>query len=235
MCVIDFHTHILPNIDDGSRTVSESVAMLDALAKQSVNTVIATPHFYANDQSVDGFLENRNSSYEALKNDGKYSQNIVLGAEVRYYDGISHLSDLKKLRIDGTRFLLLEMPFSKWTNYEVNEIIDIASRGKVTLVLAHIDRYLPMLNNNLLMKLLSHGVLFQVNASSFSSLFSSLKIIKLLKINMVHFSGSDCHNTTDRSPNISVAAKMINKRLGGGAFEEFIDFSNDLFVQNKIV
>lgn len=235
MCVIDFHTHILPNIDDGSRSVSESNAMLDALAQQSVKTVIATPHFYANDQSVGEFLDNRNRSYEALKNECVYSQNIVLGAEVRYYDGISHLADLKKLRIEGTRFLLLEMPFSKWTNYEINEIIDIASRGKVTLVLAHIDRYLPMLNNNLLIKLLSHGVLFQVNASSFNSLFGSLKIIKLLKHNLVHFIGSDCHNTTDRSPNISVAAKMINKKLGSGAFEEFIDYSNDLFNQNKIV
>lgn len=235
MCVIDFHTHILPNVDDGSRSVEESVSMLNALAQQSVHTVIATPHFYANDQSVEDFLDNRNRAFETLKSDGRYSQEILLGAEVKYYDGISHLSDLKKLRIEGTRFLLLEMPFSRWTNYEINEIIDIASCGKVTLVLAHIDRYLPMLKSDLLLRLSMHGILFQVNASSFDGFFSGSKIVRLLKHSLVHFIGSDCHNTSDRSPNISIAAKVINKKLGNGAFEEFAEYSQELFMQNKIV
>ena len=55
--MIDFHTHILPGMDDGSRSVAESIAMLRAQAEQGVTTVIATPHFYANDESVATFLE----------------------------------------------------------------------------------------------------------------------------------------------------------------------------------
>ena len=113
MCVIDFHTHVLPAVDDGSKSVEQSIEMLASLAEQSANTVVATPHFYANDESVEDFLEKRNRAYEILKSHGRFEQNIILGAEVRYYDGISHLQDLKKLRIEGTKLLLIEMPFDK--------------------------------------------------------------------------------------------------------------------------
>lgn len=234
MCVIDFHTHVLPAVDDGSKSVEQSIEMLASLAEQSVNTVVATPHFYANDESVEDFLEKRNRAYEILKSHGRFEQNIILGAEVRYYDGISHLQDLKKLRIEGTKLLLIEMPFDKWTNYAISEIIDIASRGKITPVLAHIDRYLPIINNDLIKRLSAHGVLFQINASSFEGLVKSSKAIRLLINGFVHFIGSDCHNTSDRAPNIKIASDKIDKKLGNGAFEDFIKYSNDLFNQNLI-
>ena len=53
--MIDWHNHLLPNMDDGSRSVEESLAMLRAQAAQGVTTVMATPHFYANDESVASF------------------------------------------------------------------------------------------------------------------------------------------------------------------------------------
>jgi len=65
--VIDFHAHILPHVDDGSKNIDESLLMLKSLAEQNVKLVVATPHFYANDESVDEFIERRNVSYELLK------------------------------------------------------------------------------------------------------------------------------------------------------------------------
>ena len=171
--MIDFHTHILPNVDDGSKGVEESTLMLTRLFEQGVNKVIATPHFYANDESVDEFLLRRNAAFEKLSKNGCDVSKIILGAEVRYYDGISHLQDLKKLRIEGTRFLLLEMPFNKWTDYAINEVIDIANRGKISLVLAHIDRYLPIISKSVIAKLSANGVLFQANSSFFDSFFAN--------------------------------------------------------------
>ena len=66
--MIDWHSHILPGIDDGSRDVSESLALIEKLSEQGVDTVVATPHFYADDNSVDAFLEKRNKAYEAMLN-----------------------------------------------------------------------------------------------------------------------------------------------------------------------
>lgn len=232
--MIDFHTHILPNVDDGSKGVEESAFMLTRLFEQGVNKVIATPHFYANDESVDEFLLRRNAAFEKLSKNGCDVSKIILGAEVRYYDGISHLQDLKKLRIEGTRFLLLEMPFNKWTDYAINEVIDIANRGKISLVLAHIDRYLPIISKSVIAKLSANGVLFQANSSFFDSFFKASKAIKMLKENKIHFIGSDSHNMSDRSPNMNYAINVIKKKLGNDSLVEYIVFSNNLFEQNII-
>lgn len=232
--MIDFHTHILPNVDDGSKGVEESTLMLTRLFEQGVNKVIATPHFYANDESVDEFLLRRNAAFEKLSKNGCDVSKIILGAEVRYYDGISHLQDLKKLRIEGTRFLLLEMPFNKWTDYAINEVIDIANRGKISLVLAHIDRYLPIISKSVIAKLSANGVLFQANSSFFDSFFKASKAIKMLKENKIHFIGSDSHNMSDRSPNMNYAINVIKKKLGNDSLVEYIVFSNNLFEQNII-
>ena len=64
---IDFHTHILPGIDDGSRNVEMSLRMLAAQREQQVDEIVATPHFYAQKDSVEEFLLRRQRSYEKLK------------------------------------------------------------------------------------------------------------------------------------------------------------------------
>ena len=65
--LIDFHTHILPGIDDGSRNVEMSLRMLAAQREQQVDEIVATPHFYAQKDSVEEFLLRRQCSYEKLK------------------------------------------------------------------------------------------------------------------------------------------------------------------------
>ena len=232
--MIDFHTHILPGMDDGSKNNEESRQMLNALAEQNITTVIATPHFYANDESVDAFIDRRTRAYQSLMEHRIAGPQIVLGAEVRYYDGISHLQELKKLRIEGTKLLLLEMPFSRWTEYAENEVLDIACRGKITPVLAHIERYLPFISKDTLWRFRQNGVLFQVNASFFEGYFQSRKAIRMLMEDQIHFIGSDCHNMRDRTPDMQKAYHMIEKKIGDTSFSDFLKLGNDLFRQNLL-
>ena len=83
--MIDWHTHILPEMDDGSQDVAESISMINMLVSQGINTVIATPHFYANDETVDSFLERRKKALELLMAElPEGPPEIKLGAEVRY-------------------------------------------------------------------------------------------------------------------------------------------------------
>ena len=126
------------------------------------------------------------------------------------------------------------MPFNKWTDYAINEVIDIANRGKISLVLAHIDRYLPIISKSVIAKLSANGVLFQANSSFFDSFFNASKAIKMLKENKIHFIGSDSHNMSDRSPNMNYAINVIKKKLGNDSLVEYIVFSNNLFEQNII-
>lgn len=226
----DFHSHILPKMDDGSRSTEESMLMLKALSEQGITRVVATPHFYANDESVASFLARRQASYdELLYNMPDGLPRIIQGAEVRFYDGISRLFDLKSLCIQGTKLLLLEMPFDKWTEYTLRELTDISSDGKVTLVLAHIERYLKFQKPEVLYRLLDSGILLQINASFVNDFFTGRKAINLFKKGAVHFLGSDCHNMNDRAPDIGNALKIIEKKLGSNFKSSFNDYVNEFF------
>lgn len=226
----DFHTHILPLIDDGSQSIEESIKMLDIMSQEGIKRVIATPHFYADDNSVEEFLKKRNEAFESLKNEFKgNTPKILLGAEVRYYEGITALEDLKKLCIEGTDLLLLEMPFLKWSSYAVNELIALSSSGTFTVVLAHIERYSRFLEKPLLEFLLQNGILLQMNSSEFLRLGSRKKAISLLKKQKIHFLGSDCHNLTTRQPNLFKAYEVIAKKLSKEFLKDFENYGNSLF------
>jgi protein-tyrosine phosphatase len=214
--MIDWHNHVLPNMDDGSHSVAESIAMLRAQVSQGVTTVIATPHFYANDESVTSFLERRSRSMETLReqcaDDGLPS--LRLGAEVRYYPGISRMEGISSLCIEGSNLLLLEMPMSRWTKSMVRELIEMSGRGGICLVLAHIDRYFSLQSREVWSSLLDNGILMQTNASFFSAFTTRRKALSLLKEGYVHLLGSDCHNMTSRPPQMERALDIIQKRLG---------------------
>lgn len=224
----DFHSHILPKMDDGSRSVEESLLMLKALREQGISRVVATPHFYANDESVESFLKRRQASFEELQASATPElPEIVLGAEVRYYEGISRLDELKLLCIQGTKLLLLEMPERKWTEYILKELTDMASDGRVTLVLAHVDRYAHIQKQDVFYRLLQSGILMQINADFVNGFFTQRKAISMLKNDEAHFLGSDCHNMAERAPNIGRALTAIQKKLGKDFFQDFKNFMNE--------
>lgn len=231
--MIDWHSHVLPAMDDGSRDVEESVSMLKALGEQGIDTVIATPHFYANDESVDSFLERRASSFASLE--GKLDSGcprILLGAEVRYYVGIGRMAELEKLAVESTRLVLIEMPMTRWTEYTVKELVDLSGSSRLTVVLAHIERYLKLQSADVWRRLRDSGILMQVNASAFNGMWQRHRMIKLLESGMLHFVGSDCHNMTSRPPNISGAYETIAKKCGEHTLSR-IDEHGYNKIQNK--
>ena len=104
--LIDFHTHILPGIDDGSRNIEMSLNMLAAQREQQVDEIVATPHFYAQKDSVEEFLLRRQCSYEKLKTkmaETNLDQKLHLAAEVYYFQGIGSAGMIPKLCVEGTR------------------------------------------------------------------------------------------------------------------------------------
>ncbi len=226
----DFHTHILPEIDDGSRSTSESIEMLEKMSSSGIKRVVATPHFYANQNSIDEFLKKRDEAYEKLKPFLKEDfPKIVLGAEVRYYDSISSLEHLDKLCIEGTNLLLLEMPFSKWSRFSVDELLSLCLSGKFTVVIPHIERYLPFQDKRQIEMLFANGMLAQTNANVFFDFFSRKKAIRNLKNQRAQFLGSDCHNLTTRPPNLATAVEVIKNKLGKEFVDDFINYGNDIF------
>lgn len=226
--MIDFHSHTLPGIDDGSKSTEESIALLKDLKSQGADTVIATPHFLPDRESVSVFLSRREASLkkltDALPQELTDSPQLLVGAEVAYYDGISRLDGLEDLCISDTKLLLLEMPMCKWSEMSIKEIINISCSGQIIPVLAHIERYMPYQNNQVLIRLLECGVLMQVNASFFNTFSTRRKALKMLSQGMIHFIGSDCHGVQHRPPFIGRAYEYIERKLGKGFIADLTDF-----------
>ncbi len=229
--MIDFHSHILPGMDDGSKSAEESHEMILHLKSQGVKKIVATPHFHANNESVDDFIKRRKKAYDKIAPfiEEDYPQ-IVLGAEVRYYEGISKLSQLTELCIEGSGLLLLEMPSSRWTEYVLNELNNISLQGRVTLVLAHIERYMNHQSSVVFDSLLNNDVLMQVNANFLTEFFTRRKAINLFKQEKIHFIGSDCHNMTSRPPEIFKAYNAIENKLGKDFLNDFVEYGNGMFL-----
>ncbi len=222
--MIDWHSHILPAMDDGSRCIEESIEMLNLLVEQGVSCVIATPHFLANEESVESFLQRRRASYDTLMQAVNSNHPTVLcGAEVKYYAGISKMENLKALTIEGTNILLLEMPMIKWTEYTIKELIELSRMRGLTVVLAHIERYLSLQEKGTFERLSENGLLMQTNASFYVGFFNKHKALRLLEEGIVQFIGSDCHNLTSRAPNLTPAYELIEKKLG----EHFVSQMNE--------
>lgn len=221
---VDFHSHILPGIDDGSACVEESVAMLQREAEQGITHVIATPHFYANYDNPERFLRRRADAEALLR--GQMARcsgmpQLSIGAEVHYFHGISDSDVLSELTIDQKRCILIEMPCSVWTDGMYRELAQIYSKQGITPIIAHIDRYLsPFRTYGIPDRLEQLPVLIQANASFFLHSSTKRMALRMLKRNRIHLLGSDCHNLTDRAPNLGAAIETIKQCLG----QEIIDW-----------
>ncbi len=230
--MIDFHSHILPALDDGAADTKESLAILRLLHAQGISTVVATPHFYADCETSDSFLQRRAVAAALLRldMDGQLPK-IICGAEVRYYSGISRMAGLSQLCIEGTRLLLLEMPSIHWTEYTVKELEELARIGEVTVVIAHIERYMRLQSAQTLARLYECGILVQCNASVFLSSTTKRRSLSMLREGKIHFIGSDCHNLTSRPPAIGRAYDVIKKKLGNEFLCELQKYGYSYFKQ----
>lgn len=227
--MIDWHTHILPGMDDGSRDVAESISLIKMQVSQGIDTVVATPHFYANDETINSFLDRRKKSLELLKSElPDTSPKILLGAEVRYYQGISRMADLNALRIEDSKLILLEMPMSTWTEYMIRELIEMSGRGEVKIVLAHVDRYLNFQKAGVLERIFKSGILIQANASFFNDFSSKRKALAFLRKGNIHLLGSDCHNMESRPPQIGKAFDIIKKKFGKDYLQQMNEYGYSL-------
>lgn len=215
---IDFHSHILPGIDDGSRSVTESVAMLKMTAAQGIGHMVATPHFYANSDSMNEFLRKRQEAESQLREEmEKHAElpEITVGAEVYYFRGMSKADILSGLTIGNTPFLLLEMPASPWTDTMFREIEQIYIKQEIVPVIAHIDRYISAFRSyGIPERLQEMPVLVQANAGFFLKRGTRAKAMRMLQRNQIHLLGSDCHNTSTRLPNLGPVYQMVAERLG---------------------
>ena len=225
--IIDFHSHVLPGIDDGSTCVEESIAMLRMEAEQGIRHVVATPHFYAQHDSIEGFLERRAEAERRLREEMAKHEGLpglTVGAEVYYFRGISQSDVLQKLTIGSNSFSMIEMPMATWTEAMYRELEQIYRNQGIRPIVAHVDRYFTRFRTfGIPEKLEELPVLVQANGSFFRG-WNTSRGMRMLRNEQIHLLGSDCHNLSNRRPNLGKAIAMIEKHYGQPILERIGEY-----------
>ena len=193
--IVDFHSHILPGVDHGSRGIDQSVAQIK-LVGEHIDRIVATSHFYPNVHNLDSFIASVDSAAEELKEaiSELDAPEICIGAEVLLCEFLDRLDGIERLCIRGTRCMLLEMPnASAWSDRLIGTVESLMDKG-IVVVLAHIDRYIRDYEASI-DRLLAMGAKAQINAYALSSFLSRRRMMPYLASGAVYALGSDLHGS----------------------------------------
>lgn len=229
MAVVDFHSHILPGIDDGSKDIAMTEKMLRMAAEQEIDWMAATPHFYADSMSIDGFLRRRQAAFDkAAPVAAANGIRLMCGAEVAFFSGMSRAEQLEKLCFDGTNVMMVEMPFREWSARDLQEIERLLRRG-IRPIIAHAERFYQFqTDRQIIPELLEMPVYVQINAGCLLHWRARRQAMKLFANGQAQLLGSDCHNISSRPQNLAEGRAVLRKKFGKSLLEQIDEQSTAL-------
>lgn len=233
--MIDFHTHCLPAIDDGADSIETAMQMLRESVQSGIDTVVATPHFYVGEQTVDEFLSQRDAALAQVREACERESlpiRIIPAAEVLVREGISQL-DLSRLCIEGTQCVMLELPFMTPPAWLLEEIENIVFDQKLIVMYAHLDRYMAWYSSEDVAEITDiPGLLLQFNAGSLINrracrhLYRWLPAVKRLVV------GTDMHEPKTCEKHMEKAYNCLKRMAIGREWLEHIERCDAAFMQN---
>lgn len=238
--MIDIHSHIIPNIDDGSKSEEISLAMLKRAEETGTTKIIATPHFFKG-YWTEGYksLDKRVEDLRKLAKDNNLNIEIYKGQEVYFNNYILEdykLGDIGTLA--NSRYMLIEFPMDK-INFQktINELYELKIMGIVP-VIAHAERYMDFINNpELINQFIDEGYLFQLNGGSLTGVFGRevKKTAELfLENNIYSFIGSDAHSDGQRNTDLREACEAANT-INRGSIINFEENSLKLLNNEEVI
>lgn len=236
--MIDFHTHILPNIDDGSRSIEETFNLIKEAKNVGFEAIISTSHY------IEEYYETNaperevwiNAIYENLQAKN-IDINLYLGNEIYLSENIIKLlEEGKASTINDTSYVLFEMPL----NAEPMNLYDVIyemMQYKLVPILAHPERYsFVQKEPELIYDLIEKGVLMQANFGSILGIYgekAQMIVRKFFESNMIHFLGTDVHRQNSIYPKVPEALVEITKIIGDEKVKELTKINPRLVLHNK--
>ncbi len=218
--MVDLHTHLLPGIDDGAATATETYQLIESLRKQSVTAAACTPHYNPAEISLTEFLENRTRSLNSLK---EAKIRLLTGSEVALNEYLFHYPDLSPLCIGTTRYILIELPFDRSFKAEVFVWLErLLNYYNVVPIIAHIEKYPAAKRKRTIHKLKKLGCVIQMNASSIVQKKTRKRALSLVKNGFIEVIASDCHNLTKRPPELGAAYEILKLQFGRDYVQQLI-------------
>ncbi|MCK0470082.1 tyrosine-protein phosphatase [Halalkalibacter sp. APA_J-10(15)] len=218
--MIDIHCHILPGVDDGAKTIAESIELAKQAQQEGITTIVATPHHHHPSFSNAGHsvIEAVEELNEALK-EHDIPVNILPAQEIRIHgEMIGHFETGDLLTYGGhQQYLLVEFPSSQVPRYTKQLFYELRMQEYIPII-AHPERNKVFIEKpDMLYEFVKDGALTQVTTSSLTGHFG--KNIKkfseqLMEFNLTHFIASDAHNLTERTFRMTEALNEAEKLFG---------------------
>lgn len=216
--MIDIHSHILPDVDDGSRSWEETLAMITIAERDEITVIAATPHMNPSHHAVEAntVLDLVEETSERIRSEG-HSIQVVAGHDAHLVpELLSQLQTKKTLTLNSGRYFLLEPPEHFESKEIQTAVFSFMTSGYIPII-THPERLGTFIRHpNLIPKLIRQGALIQITAGSITGYFGE-KVQEfsehLLRSNLVHVVASDAHSPRHRPPVLSLARDQI-RRMG---------------------
>ena len=239
--MIDFHSHILPNIDDGSRNIEESIKLIKEAQQVGFTGIISTSHY------LQGYYEcdesSRSSLVEKLKkqiqSNNLTNMNLYLGSEIYVTEEMIKLIEQQKAStINGTDYLLFELPMNSKPLFAKSIVYNLMKKGYRPII-AHPERYSYVKEDITFVKdLKDMGALFQSNYGSAIGMYgieAKRTLKKLLKNDWISFLGSDVHRAGQVYPEIPRIIKKLGKWISSEKLEELTNLNAQKVLNNEFI
>lgn len=236
--MIDIHTHILPNIDDGARSIEETFNLIKEAKNVGFEAIVLTSHY------MEGYYETDtperevwvNAIYENLQAKN-IDINLYLGNEIYLSDNmIKFMEEGKASTINDTSYVLFELPLDEEPE-NLYDIIYQMQQYKIVPILAHPERYSFIQKEpELVYDLIQKGVLMQANYGSIIGQYGEkarIIVEKLLENNMIHMLGSNVHRPNTIYPKIPQILSELNDLLGEEKLKKLTTINPKLVLNNK--
>jgi protein-tyrosine phosphatase len=226
------HSHILPELDDGSKSVELSLEIIEKLKSQGVNNICFTPHFYTNEESMTDFLSNRKKSADKLIPLLPDDINYCVGAEVYVTNYLFNNSDLSGICYGNSKYILCEFSFdSQFQEHTMNYFYKLQSNYGLKPVLTHIERYHHLMEDESLVEnLVDDGIIIQSNVGAFKGFSQKRRLLKYIKRGYISILGTDCHSLTRGNPDEYLTTiNLIKEKCGAEYIENIISMSAKIF------
>jgi len=199
--VIDIHTHILPDIDDGAASVDVSIDMLDAARAMGVTIIVATPHL-TEPLTAEYDADVHRAFLEIESHARERAITLLRGFEIRLTPDLpARLRAGEPVTLGGSDTVLVDLPFIDWPHFADETLFNVQASG-YQVILAHPERY-PRIQEDPKagLELVNRGIALQVNISSLAGIFgrtAQRAAEALLELGAVHLVASDAHSAGDR-------------------------------------
>jgi protein-tyrosine phosphatase len=216
--MIDLHSHILRGIDDGARSLEDSLEIARAALADGITLIAGTPHVRDDWPTDAGVMEYRVAELNAELARARIPLEVRGGGELALeWLARLQIEELRRFGLGGnSRYLLVETPYYGWPLALPDSLFSLRAQG-ITPVLGHPERNAEVqAHPERLAQLVEGGVLVQVTAASLDGRIGKRPqdcARRLIESGMVHMLASDAHHASVREVGLSSAAKAVGGRL----------------------